>query len=121
MNKKKRKDFCDQFWREFCDFCENFTCMTLSVAFKIILSPRFDYAPSLNKPPLKSFCFQISPRAFNRSFTVLDVINSVFVEFYFPKILITKKSWQICENWSQKWVACIQVTRKKITRTCERT
>ena len=39
--KKKDKNFCDQvwkkFWKEFCDFCKTFTCLTLFVFIFLFL------------------------------------------------------------------------------------
>ena len=29
LNKKGEKDFCDQYWKVFCDFYEKFTCLVL--------------------------------------------------------------------------------------------
>lgn len=30
---KERKNFCDQIFKEFCDFCEKFICVTLFIVF----------------------------------------------------------------------------------------
>ena len=43
FDKMEEKDFNDQFWKEFCDFCEKFTCL----AFLLFIFYVFDISPQV--------------------------------------------------------------------------